>query len=248
MSHDRRLVAKGTNEPFQALVDQGRYHAKLAEQHAAALKEHNWTPEQTAAIAAEVAALDTDKNRQLDERAGAKAATRGEAAAITDAKDLINRIRNVARQVVRKNADAGVSVDDFHAGGPLGRVASRISAYLGRLQVPAGKLDQAFAPFFKGEPLSKLITEARARLDTASTSQEIDLAALPEDTVALYERKGRLLEHIEDLNAVARNAFAKAPETRAQFNKDILNRGRRAKNAADDTPATPPPGPTPTPT
>lgn len=48
MTTDRRLVAKGTNEPFQALVDQGRYHLKLAEQHAAELAEHNWTQQQTA--------------------------------------------------------------------------------------------------------------------------------------------------------------------------------------------------------
>lgn len=243
MTTDRRLVTKGTNEPFQALVDQGRYHLKLAEQHAAELAEHNWTQQQTADLAAELAALDTEKNRQLDERTRAKQTTRDEGAAISEAKNLITKMRNVMRQVVRKNVDAGVTVDDFNAGGPLGRAASKISEYLARVRVPAAKLDNAFAPYFKQQILSRLIDEARAKLDAASATQEADIAALPEDTVAVYERKGRLLEHIEDLNAIARNTFHDAPEIRAKFNKDILNRGRRNKKSD----AAPGPAPTPMP-
>lgn len=236
MTTDRRLVAKGTNEPFQALVDQARYHIRLAQEHAAELAEHNWTQQQTADLIAELAALDTDRNRQFDERAGAKQTTRKEGAAISEAKALINKIRNVVRQVVRKNGDAGVSMDDFHAGGPLGRAASKIREYLARVRVPVSKLDNAFAPYFKQQLLSKLIDEARAKLDAASAIQETDIAALPEDTTAVYERKGRLLEHIEDLNAIARNAFDDAPAIRAKFNKDILNRGRRSKKT-DEAPA-----------
>lgn len=109
------------------------------------------------------------------------------------------------------------------------------------MQVPATKLDAAFAPFFKNQPLTRLLDEARTRLDTASTAQEVDLAGLPDDTAALYERKGHLLEAIEDLNAVARNAFSDAPETRAKFNKDILNRGRKAKPPAAPAPDAPTP-------
>lgn len=243
MSTDRRLVAKGTNEPFQALIDQGRYHLKLAEQHAGVLAEHNWTPQQTAELAAEIAGLDTDKNRQLDERSSSKQTTRDEAAAISDAKALINRVRNLARQVVRKNGSAGVTVEEFNAGGPLGRAASKISAYLGRLGVVAAKLDTAFAPYFKQQVLSKLIDDARARLDAASATQEADIASLPEDTAVLYERKGRLLEHIEDMNAIARNAFEDAPETRGKFDKDILNRGRRPKKTSEGSTPTPTPSP-----
>ncbi len=243
MTTDRRLVSKGTNEPLQALVDQGRYHLKLAEQHAAALDEHNWTAQQTTELAAELAGLDTDKNRQLDERSRSKQTTRDEVAAISDAKALINRVRNVARQVVRKNVNAGVTVEDFNAGGPLGRAAGKISEYLGRLRVATAKLDTAFAPYFKQQVLSKLVDDARARLDGASATQEADIASLPEDTAVLYERKGRLLEHIEDMNAIARNAFEDAPETRAKFNKDILNRGRRPKKASEDSKPTPSPSP-----
>lgn len=245
MTNDRRLVVKGRNEPFQGLLEQARYHIKLAEQHSAALAEHNWTAQHTADLAAELAALDSEKNKQLDERGRAKETTRHEGDAISEAKALINKVRNVARMVVRKNPSAGVVDEEFHAGGPLGRAAGRISEYLGRLRVAAEKLDTAFAPYFKQQVLSKLIDEARARLDSASATQEVDIAGLPEDTASVYERKGRLLEHIEDMNAVARNAFHDEPETRAKFNKDILNRGRRRKNSSEETKPVPTPTPTP---
>lgn len=244
MAIDLRLVAKGKNEVHQGLLEQARYHLKLAEEHAAELAEHNWTAEHTAGMAAEVAALDSVKFQQLDERSRAKGATRDEGAAITEAKTLINKMRNIARIVVRKSPDAGVILDEFHSGGPLGRVAGRISAYLGRVRVSAAKLDAAFAPYFKGQVLSKLIDDVRARLDEASAAQEVDMSALPEDTAAVYERMGQLLEHIEDMNAIARNAFHDEPITRAKFNKDILNRTRRRGRKA----AEPVPEPTPEPT
>ena len=240
MAIDRRLVAKGKSEPFQALVDQARYHLVLAEEHGAALAEYNWTAEQTSALAADILALDTEKSRQLDERSSAKSLSRDEAAAISEAKNLINKIRNVARQVVRKHSQVGVTVEDFNAGGPLGRAAGRVSEYLGRVRVSAAKLDEAFAPYFKQQLLTKLIDEARTRLDSANASQEVDVASLPEDTSVVYERKGRVLEHIEDMNAIARNAFSDAPEKRTMFNKDILNRSRRTKTSADSPAPTPP--------
>lgn len=229
---DRRLILKGSKEPLQPLIEQARYHIGLAEKHAAALADNNWLPEQTADFKAELAALDTEHQRVLEERSGARGATRAEAAAISEAKAIINRIRNVARIVVRKHPEAQVSPDEFDAGGPLGRVAGRISAYLTRLQVPVGKLESQFAPFFKNQPVTKLLEEARSRLDAASTFQELDIAALPTDTAALYLRKGKILEHIEDLNAIARSAFADDNQLRAQFNKAILNRGRLKKDPA----------------
>jgi hypothetical protein len=241
MSIDRRLASKGRGEPLQALVAQGRYHAGLAVEHADALAADNWTPAQTAALLAEVEGLDTDRIRQLDARAGSQQSTRLEAEAVRDAKDLINRVRNVVRQVLRKHPDAGVTLEDFRSGGPLGRSTPKVSAYLLRLKVPVAKLDQAFAPFFKNQPLSTLLEEVRRRLDAANATQEVDLASLPEDTQKLYERKGRLLEYIEDLNAVARNTFNGATPIRAAFNKEILNRGRRPKKA----PEVPSPGPSP---
>lgn len=241
MTADRRLVAKGTNEPMQALLDQGRYHVMLAEQHAEVLTEHNWQAQNTAEMAAEIVALDTEKIRRLDEQGRAKETTRNEREAIAEAKALINKVRSVARLVVRKNPDAGAVVEDFHSGGPLGRASSKISAYLGKLRAIAAKLDVAFAPYLKQQLLSKLIDDARAKLDAASATQETDIAGLPEDTAAVYERKGRLLEHIEDLNAIAKVAFHDEPEIRGKFNKDILNRGRSPKKGSKPTEPSPTP-------
>lgn len=243
MSNEPRLVMKGKSEPYQGLLEQARYHVMLAEKHAAELAEHNWMAEQTAEIESEIAALDSDKFRQLDERSRAKETTRNEGEAISESKKLITRVRNLVRIVVRKNPDAGVVEEDFHAGGPLGRSAGRISEFLSRLRVVAEKLDAAFAPYFKQQSLSKLIDDARAKLDAASATQEVDIASLPEDTAAVYARKGQLLERIEDLNAIARNAFLDDAVTRAKFNKDILNRSRR-KRGGEGTPAPEPTPPT----
>ncbi|MFO0745069.1 MAG: hypothetical protein U1F43_05240 [Myxococcota bacterium] len=226
MARDRRLIDKGRGEPFQGLLDQGRYQQKLAETHADRLESEGWSGAQTAELKSAIAALDDEKARQIDERSGAHATTLGEGAAITGAKKIINRMRNVLPQVLRANPDAGVSAADFNAGGRLARKAPTISEFLGKIRVHAAKLDAGFAKFFKGAKLSELIDAAKARLDGASTDQDTDLSALPDDTAAVYERKGHILELIEDLNGVARNAFEDEPELRNQFNKDILNRAR----------------------
>lgn len=231
MGYDLRLIKKGRPEPLQPLLDQGRYSLALARQHAAPLAEHNWQPTQTEDLAAALVALSTDKVAQLEARLAAKDKTRDERAAITEAKALITRVRNVLPQVLRRHPEAGVVAADFQASDRLHRVAGRISGYLLRIRAPAAKLEAAFAPYLKQQPLTQLIDEARKRLDEASAAQEADLAGLPEDTAQLHERKGHLLELIEDLNAIARNAFADDPPVRAQFAKDLLNRGRKSKPA-----------------
>ncbi|MBL8783272.1 MAG: hypothetical protein JNJ59_00110 [Deltaproteobacteria bacterium] len=238
MGFDLRLVKKGRPETLQPLIEQARYSLALARQHAAVLAEDNWQPSQTDDLAVTLEALGTDKVAQLAARLEAKDKTRSESSAVTEAKALINRVRNTLPQVLRKHPDLGVAPEEFHAGDRLARAAGRVSAYLLKIRAPAAKLDAAFAPYLKQQTLTKLIDDAREKLDNASTAQEVDLASLPEDTAQLHERKGHLLELIEDLNAIARNAFADQPSVRAQFNKDLLNRGRKAKPAPEPTPPT----------
>jgi len=200
MGHDTRLVDKGADAPFQGLLDQARYHVKIGKKYASELAEHTWSKAQTDELDGLITSLDTEQARKLDERAGARQTTRDEGAAVSDAKSLIARFRNVSRQVVRKNPSGGVTLDDFEAGTKLGRSASKISSYLGKVRPYAAKLDDAFAPFFKGEPLTKLIDTTKAKLDDAGSTQAVDHATLPDDTAAVLELKGRILEAIEDMN------------------------------------------------
>ncbi len=63
-------------------------------------------------------------------------------------------------------------------------------------------------------------------LKAADTSQEVTLSGLPQDTLAVYMTKGKVLEMIEDMNRIAKNAFKGQPERVAEFNKEVLKRAR----------------------
>jgi len=234
MSRDRRLIDKGADAPFQALVDQVRYHVKLGKLHADRLKLHNWTLERTTALSADLDALDTEEARKIAERAAAKATTRDEGAALSDAKALVSSMRNVAPQVVRNNPAAGVTLDDLEAGTKLGRSTGKMSKYLGKIGPHVVKLDDAFAPFFQGQKLSEQLAAKKAGLDDASSTQAVDHSTLPDDTASVLELKGKVLEAVEDMNAVGRNAFANDTELRAAFNKDILTKARKTRPKKED--------------
>jgi hypothetical protein len=55
------------------------------------------------------------------------------------------------------------------------------------------------------------------------------ISALPVATQQVYEAKGRVLEQIEDLNRAGRTAFDGNAAMMAKFNKDVLNRARKAR-------------------
>ena len=94
---------------------------------------------------------------------------------------------------------------------------------------PAQQADAALAPYFGGQKVSELLKAAREKLAAADAVQETTLSALPGETQSIYQLKGEGLELVEDLNAVARNAFAGNSALLGQFNKDMLLRGRREK-------------------
>lgn len=52
---------------------------------------------------------------------------------------------------------------------------------------------------------------------------------MPAETLAVYEKKGRLLEQIEDLNRAGKSVFDGQADKIALFNKDILMRARKTK-------------------
>lgn len=72
-----------------------------------------------------------------------------------------------------------------------------------------------------------------AGLASADATQELSLSALPADTLAVCERKGRVLRAIEDLNRAGKMAFDGDAVQIARFNKDILLRARKARAQAE---------------
>ena len=106
--------------------------------------------------------------------------------------------------------------------------------YLNAIAPHVTKLDADLSPFFQKKSASAELAQVKTALDAADTTQEVALAGLPADTLAVYEAKGRVLEAIEDLNAVARNAFDGQAEIVGQFNKDVLNRSRKKRAAKEE--------------
>ena len=52
-----------------------------------------------------------------------------------------------------------------------------------------------------------MLAAVKSALDSADATQEVSVAGVPAETQKVYEAKGRVLELIEDMDRVAKNAF-----------------------------------------
>jgi hypothetical protein len=235
---DMNLVKKGLKEPRAGLIDQGYVHIKVCQAHEAPLAEHGWPVERTAEMAAMVEELASNMAGQLEARQAAKGATRDEVADRAYAKALIGKIRLGASMVLVDGPVNGIAMDAFHSGGTLHQSTPKILAHLAKIESATAALDPELKPYFKGESAAAMVATARQNLGGSQGTQEQSLSALPQDTLKLYETKGRLLRGIEQVNKIAKIAFWDRKDLAAQFNKDVLNRARKArKPAATETSA-----------
>ena len=232
MAHDPRLVAKGRGEPRAALAEQGRYQVALAKEHEADLAKAGWPAADTAALAANVTTIESAAAAAADARGVARSTTVSEHDAVTEVKTFIRILRHALPRVLREHKDLGVTAAAFHAGATLGRATPKLSAYLATIAPALAKLDEALKPAFGGKSAVAEAARVKKPLDEADAIQETAQAGLPEDSLAVYEMKGRVLEAIEDLNRAGKIAFDGQATLVAKFNKDILLRGRRARKAA----------------
>ncbi len=230
---DMNMVKKGTSEPRAGLLDQGYVHIKLCQAHEAALADHGWLPASTAEIAALVEGLASQMSEQLEAKESSKGTTRDEVAARAHAKALIGKIRLGAGLVLAQGTVPGVTIESFNAGERLRQSTSKILGYLGRIESSVRAIDEQLRPYFKGESAAEMVTQARRNLGESEGTQEQKLAALPQDTLKLYETKGRLLQEIENVNKVAKIAFWDRKDLAGQFNKDVINRARKSRKPAD---------------
>lgn len=146
-----------------------------------------------------------------------------------NAKKFKRRLTNVLPIVLRDSPLPDVTIDNFEAGTTLGRSTPKISNYLAKIRPHVVKLDEHLRPYFGGERASEQLDAVKSALDAADAVQEADIASLPEATQKVYEAKGRVLQDIEDLNRIARNAFEGNADAIALFNKDILPRARQER-------------------
>jgi len=244
---DERLARKGVGEPREGVAQQLRVSHKLWADNKAALKDAGFPEESGARLATLAEELDQTTAKQADARGVSKSKAQAEVNARVEGKRLKRKITNVVRVALRNKPVEGVTEESFQAGGPLGRNTAKVSSYFSKISAAAAKADASFASYFGGQKISALIAAAKKKLDDADAMQEVALGALPADTQKVYEAKGRGVELIEELNAVAKNAFDGNAGLTGQFNKDVLLRAReaQAKDArkeetlADGVPANP---------
>ena len=232
MALDEELVAKGKKEPLEGLKAQGRNHLELLAQHPQVL-EYGWTAAGTTALTADVALISTGEAARSDAQDSARAATLAQEKAIDAAKQFIASLRNVQPAVLRKAKRAGVVIEKQMLGsGTLARSVPAIASYLTTVQPTVKRLDAFFKPYVK-VVASERIGELRSQLEAADAKQESAVGSTPELTAKIYEAKGRVLEAIEELNGIAKNAFAGNAAVIGKFNKDLLLRARRERAAKE---------------
>jgi len=222
-----RLAAKGRAEPIEALAQQGRVSGGNWAAHKDALAGAGFADADGPKLTELSVSLESDASKRANAAGESKQRTKSEHLAVTNAKAFRRKLTNIVGIALRKLPVAGVTEESFDAGKSLSRVTPRISTYLGNIHTHLEKADAALKPYFGGASAAALAKELKGALDAADTAQEVALANLPKDTLQVYETKGRLLELIEELNRVAKNAFEGNAATAAVFNKDILLRARK---------------------
>lgn len=240
MTLDMRLVAKGRREPRDGLAQQGKIQVGLAHQYQAELDDAGWPPEDTGALAANVALLEAAAGTQSKAYDNASHTSTGERQAIAASKTYIRRLRNALPRALREAQAPSVTIESFHVGETLGQSTPKISKYLAAIRPAVVTLDPALAKHFKGKTASSELDAVKTALDQADTAQELARKNAPGETLALYEVMGKVLEQIEDLNRAGKTAFDGDAATRAKFNKDILLRARKSQAAKKGDEAPPP--------
>lgn len=230
METSEELIAKGVSAPLSGLITQARVQAGLAEGHAALL-QHGWTAEKTQKLRTWADELDTDESRKLEAKGAAERTTVAEQQLVTEGKAFVRRVRNIARVVQRRARDAKVAADaSVFLAGNIDRSTEKLKDWLKTVGPELQRLEPFFKPLgFADKPVHERALALHAALSRADVAQSIAYEKLPANTAALYEKKGRTLELIEELNAIARNAFDGNAAVIGQFNKDHILFARRAK-------------------
>jgi len=232
-THDEKMVRKGRGEPLAAVAAQGRVSVALARQNEGGLAPYGWGAGKTDALEALVAQVDGRAGAQAEAKDRARTASAAETRAKSEAKTVVRKVRCAGELVLRDGPVDGVSLEALEAGGKLGASTPKISQYIAKILPSAAALDAQLAPYLGGAIASEMLATAKRNLDECDAAQETNLSALPDETAAVYEAKGRIVRMIEDLNRVAKIAFDGQAETLARFNKDILSRGRKTALGAD---------------
>ncbi len=233
-----RLVEKGKPFSVDSLLQQGRVIHELVREYQADLARRGFDETRAAAYKQQLDLLSGFIGDLGVARDGAKALTSDEGLARSEGKALVRSLREALRILLKDGPVEGVSMEQFAMNGNNMQSTKDVLAYLNAMASKVAPLDAHLARFFEGQKASELVRAAWERLSDADALQEKTRLDLPNETLALLELKGRVLDLIEEINGVARIAFEGQAEIRGKFNKDLLYRGRRTRAKA--APVVPP--------
>jgi len=233
---DMNMVKKGIREPRIGLFDQGLVHEERCRQHADALAAYGWPAEKTEDIGSLTKTLGSKIAEQAEARIASKGTTKDEVSLRADAKELIGRVRIASGLVLSEVKVPNVTSESFKIGGKLGQSTPNILIYLEKMYPAVVAMDEPLKPYFRGESAASQVKAVKDALAAAQAQQEVAVSSLPQETLGVYEAKGRLLSRIEEVNRIARLAFWDRKDLWGQFNKDVLNRARKSRKPAPAQP------------
>lgn len=228
---NQKLARKGRSANLVGLRQQWRASVELSRRHAAALNDAGWGLEQTDELERSGRQLDSARSATLELRGAKQRKTRTEVEKRQDAKRLIRRMRNALPSVLKKlpKDDAELAGKAFLAGTKLGDSTPLLLEYLQKISGPAQRLAPHFRRFNEGRCIHEDIVAVVEELGQTDAEQEVARGALPADTLAFHEHKGYVLEQVEELNRLAKNAFDGQAHMIGQFNKDLYLRAVRQR-------------------
>lgn len=229
MRAEAKLVRKGRDVSLEGLLEQGRVHYQLQEEHAERLRRCGWTAQHGRELLEAIEKVEIARAEAIEAR-------------LTSKKNL-ERVKAAQARVRRFKRRFVLALNDLRAArrielaawramkesGPLHRSTPRMLHYLTSIVSLVERYDPLIAPYFGGESALAELLAVSEELEAAQRKQKADRAGLPSKTRKVYLAKARLLGLIDKLNRIARIAFADDENTQRLFGKKLIERATKPR-------------------
>lgn len=229
MPIDMDLANKGVRYARRAVLDQTLYHLELDLKYRGALRAAGFTQASSDELVDNFERLKKHIHETADARAESQTNTHDEQIAIDEAKAYKRKLVYGFADLV---ADGRVLPADYKLvseSGSLDRSTPKILAYFAKIRGQVTKYDSDLSPYFGGTSALSIFDTVQAQLERTQGIQELNLKALPEQTLRIYETMGRLVSIFEKMNRIGKIAFDGQAQIIGEFNKDLLRRGRKSR-------------------
>lgn len=228
---DEFLVRKGADIPRLGVLDQARVQRELLAKYIVLFMEYGWTDEHTRQFDDAIALVSSERAAAIEARTASKNNLERQERAVTEAKALKRKLV-LAFNDLQAARQLGDHVHQaITKSGRLRRSPTLLSGYFTDIRPHVATYSTPLRRYFRGAYPLELLDPIVAELDSAQAKQEADYSALPLETRKVYEAKGLLLSLIEQINRIGKIAFDGDAMAMAQFNKDLLQRARKARRA-----------------